>query len=103
MTCIIMIHESRIKYILIKFAKICLQLNLPFLLNNIPTIVKEKLKTYSLQGFCSVCKTLFFTKLPRFMHKAKLLAHSYTHTIRDDIIIMIFSSLLGRIMFDQLI
>ena len=34
-----------------EFAKKCLRHNLPFLLNNIPTIVKEKLNTHSLQGF----------------------------------------------------
>ena len=52
-----------------EFAKKCLRHKLPFLFNNIPTIVKEKLNIH----ICSVCKTLFFTKLSRFMHKAKLL------------------------------
>ena len=55
-----------------KFAK-CLQHNLPCLLNNIPTIVKEKLNTHSLQDLLSTLNLIFFTKLSRFMHKTKLL------------------------------
>ena len=47
--------------------------NLPFLLNNILTIVQEKLNTHSLQGFAQYAKLIFFTKLSGFMHKAKLL------------------------------
>ena len=41
------------------FAKKCLRHNLPFLLNNIPTIVKEKLNTHSLQGFAQYAKLYF--------------------------------------------
>ena len=42
-----------------EFAKKCLRHNLPFLLNNIPTIVKEKLNTHSLQGFAQYAKLYF--------------------------------------------
>ena len=42
-----------------EFAKKCLWHNLPFLLNNIPTIVKEKLNTHSLQRFAQYAKLHF--------------------------------------------
>ena len=43
-----------------EFAKKCLRHNLLFLLNNIPTIIKEKLNTHSLQGFAQYAKLYFF-------------------------------------------
>ena len=42
-----------------KFTKKCLRYNLPFLLNNIPTVVQEKLNTHSLQGFAQYTKLYF--------------------------------------------
>ena len=55
-------YDTQIKneiYTKHEFAKKCLQHNLPFLLNNIPTIVKEKLSTHSLQGFAHYAKLYF--------------------------------------------
>ena len=58
-----MIQKTHIKYALIKlnmiFAKRCLRHNLHFLLNNIPEIVKEKLISYSTQGFAKYVKLYF--------------------------------------------
>ena len=42
-----------------EFAKKCLRHNLPFLLNNTPTIVKEKLNAHSLQGLAQYAKLYF--------------------------------------------
>ena len=79
MTCINMIHENEIYTYKTKheFAKKYLWHNLPFLLNNIPTIAKEKLNTHSLQGFAKYVKLYLFTKLSRFMHKTKFI-YMYT-------------------------
>ena len=41
-----------------EFANKCLRHNLPFLLNDIPTMVKEKLNTHSLQGFAQYAKLI---------------------------------------------
>ena len=55
-------HDTRIKNELYifrakhEFAKNCLRHNLPFIVNNIPDIVKEKLITHSLNGFAKYVK-----------------------------------------------
>ena len=41
------------------FAKKCLRHSLPLLLNNLPEIVKEKLISYSTQGFAKYVKLYF--------------------------------------------
>ena len=51
------IYTYKAKY---EFAMKCLWHNLPLLLNNIPSIVKEKLNTHSLQGFAQYDKLYFF-------------------------------------------
>ena len=50
-----------------EFARKCLWYNFPFLLNNFPTIVNEKLNTHSLQGFAQYTKLNFFKMFVLFL------------------------------------
>ena len=72
MTYIIMIKNEIYTYkTKHEFAMKCLRHNLPFLLNNIPTIVKEKLNTHSLQGFAQYAK-LYFLQIIKVHAQGKI-------------------------------
>ena len=66
-TYIIMTHESRMKIYTYKtkheFVRKCLRYNLQFLLNNIPTIVIEKLNTHTAYRDLLSTLRLFFSKI----------------------------------------
>ena len=61
-------HNFKIPKVKHKFAENCLRYNLPHLLNETPTIVKEKVDTHSEIGFSIYAKKYFLLRYSEHCH-----------------------------------